>query len=114
MNEDNAKVTVFILENGLTTPLPSSTEDIEQLIFDKVLEIDYNTGKLQLCNRNKQEEFIERIEEYRQLFHPKNINYPGKYDSPKNIIEKFRKFFKLHPEYSFDDLVKEMVDHDAP
>lgn len=105
MNEDNAKVTVYIIENGLSTPLPSSKEDIEELIFRKILEIDYFTGELKLCSRNK-EEYSERINEYREMFHPTNIGYPGKYDSPKNIIEKFRKFFKLHPDYSFDDVLK--------
>ncbi len=110
MNEDNAKVTVYILENGLSTPLPSSAEDIEELVFKKVLEFDYITGELKLCSRNK-EEYTERIDEYREMFHPKNIGYPGKYDSARNIIEKFRKFFKLHPEYTFDDVLKATKDY---
>lgn len=104
-SHDDCLVTLFILEHGLSTPLPIAHEDIETLVFNKIIECDYGTGEFKLCSRTNTE-YKERIDEYRDMFSPKNINYPGKQCSKKNIIEKFNKFFKLHPEYTFDDVMK--------
>jgi len=107
-NPDNCQVLLYIVENNLSTPIPEiDPEDLDMLIFMKKIAVDYSTGTLYIPENKELKSFIE---EYRQMFNQKNINYPGKMDSAKSHVDKFKKFFKEN-DTTYDEVLQVTRDY---
>lgn len=106
-NENDVFIYLACLENGINPDkyVSLSENDLIKIKLNKLAVKDYSTGlwKTILNEKVKIEDDVDR---YREVFSKEKSGYIGKMGSKQGCIKKLKKFFKVHPEYDMNDVIK--------